>query len=724
MKMDSRRLIRSVLLATLLWLATTSLVVGVAAAEGEDLFVPEPRPGDRATYRISQVILDPDTARGDLRALTEVTYAWFPEVTATNPEFAPRSGQVLRSAYVFGDRIYNQEAVYDGATGFPLYASQSASTTTDGTNYGLILEDLIGSEGFTTNWRAQWFDGALGPCGVRPVFTVPPKAGDIVPIAGMCDWPGGDDGSLYRADGWRTEGNRPAFRFTSLKDDALHLWYDGQSSFPLRIESPLADTVSSDYTFGRMFVLERMSFERGDNAYPAPQTAPGLGPAPLLPRPAWGVADNGIDHPFPLSLAYAAALSEEDAPGAGNLGNDPTVPEFLADHPGAYLGYASYTDLVDSQGEHHHTWWMIFTDGAERLGKRVELGPPGFSSIFLPKAAAGTGISIYDWEPSASYAPADVRGLFPPPTLLPDDMPSVEGLWLRYTAISGLEPNAYGFQLRCADPLCSATRAEALAGRSRGDLYGAFNVFGDVIVEHSSIWESIWVDAGGRLQRTYATATTSDTPIPLVPSGSGKDAPAQPVPVAWIPTTWSAGTQAAAAGLGVMALLAGVVYYVWPALKGTLGLGLFSRIEHGAVLEHPMRRRIYDAIGAEPGIHFQALARKAGTGRGALDHHLRKLVAAELVTVRRAPGFTCYFQKGTLGRQVLDAAPALRSDGSRAVLQAVAAMPGSSSRQLAAHLGVAPSTMSYHLKRLQDAGLVTPGEKSGVRVTALGLQSA
>lgn len=725
MTMDTRRLVRALALTALLWLATTSLVVGAAAAdEGNGgLVVPDPRPGDRATYRVSQVILDEDTALGDLRAMTQASFEWLPEAIVTDGDFGSRSAHILRSAYLFGREVYPHETAYDGTTGQPIYGTQSSSTTTDGTHYGVVLEDLIGSDGFTTDWRAQWFTGPLGPCGVRPAFVASPQPGDIVPIAGSCTWPGGSEVARYRADGWRDEPHGLSFRFSSLENESLHLWYDGASSFPLRIESPLHDTVYRDYTYGRMFVLERIAFERGAEPYPVPTSNPGPGPAPVASRPQWGVSDDGVEHPFRLSEAYAAAVAEEDVPGSASAGADPTVPAFLAERPGAYLGYASYTDLVDSQGEHHHTWWMIFTDGRDRLGKRVELGPIGFSSVFLPAAAAGDEVYVYDWTPSPDYAPADVRGLFPTPDFLPDEMPAAASLMQRYEAASGRAANSYGFQLRCATEACGATRAEGVAGYSTGDLYGAFNVFGDVVVEHSGVWDSIWVDGQGRLQRTYTAVTSSDTPVPIVQSNTGDQPAVAPARAGgWAPTQWDVGTQAAAAGLGVFALLAGILYYLWPAAKGALGLGLFSRIEDDKVLDHPTRRRIHDAIQAEPGIHFQALSRKADVGRGALDHHLRKLVASDIVTVRKAPGYTCYFPKGQLDRRLLDAAPAVRSDGSKAVLQAVAARPGASSRDLAVGLGMAPSTVSYHLKRLQAAGLVLPGDV-GVHLTPLGAQA-
>ena len=718
MTMDARRLVRALLLTAVLWLATTSVVVGVASATTDgDLVVPQVRPGDRATYTTTQVVLDEETARGDLRAMTEASFEWMAEETVADRDFDVRSAHILRSAYVFADTVYSHEAAYDGATGAPIYQAQAASSTSDGTNYGLVLEDLVGSDGATLQWRAEWYSGDLGPCGVRPAFLAPPQPGDIVAIAGSCGWPGDEAVMLYRADGWRDGPAGRGFRFTSVDHEELHLWYDNLSPFPLLVESPLTDTIVAEYTFGRMFRLERIAYERGESAYPLPLMAEGPGPAPLVPRPAWGLDDSGVEHPFPLSTAFAAAMAESDPPTASTTGTDQTVPDFYAANPSAYVGFASYSDLIDQQGNHHHTWWLAFTDGQDVLGKRVELGPVGFSSVFLP-SQTGEAVYVYDWDAE------DFTG-FPDPAMLPPYMPGAAALLERYDALAGRPGNMYGFIMRCQSETCGAAEAEAVAGYSSGDLYGALQVVGDAVVEHASAWDSIWVADDGRLARTYSAISSSGASFPIVPSATGKEPATVVTTPGWIPSEWSGPTKAAAAGLGLLALLAGALYYLWPAVKGALGLGLFSRTRDDQLLDHPRRAQVLQLVQAEPGIHFQDMARRLDMGRGNLEHHLRKMLAAGLLTKVQNGGYACYFPKGSTDHKVMQAAPVLRSQGGRAVFDAVRANPGASSRDLAVALGLAPSTVSYHLKRLQDAGLVFGAAAGvGVRLSPLGEQAA
>lgn len=179
---------------------------------------------------------------------------------------------------------------------------------------------------------------------------------------------------------------------------------------------------------------------------------------------------------------------------------------------------------------------------------------------------------------------------------------------------------------------------------------------------------------------------------------------------------------AAAAGVGLLGGLAAAAYLMWPKLK-FLGAGLYSRIGRDDVLAHDVRRRIRDEVAAEPGIHFRELKRRLGVGRGILEHHLDKLVDADVLSEASSTGYRCYFPHGRVDRQVMQAAAALRSDTARTLLRAVAARPGASLSDLARAAGMATSTASYHLDRLVEAGLVAKGRdgsKLSLRVTPTG----
>jgi DNA-binding IclR family transcriptional regulator len=54
-----------------------------------------------------------------------------------------------------------------------------------------------------------------------------------------------------------------------------------------------------------------------------------------------------------------------------------------------------------------------------------------------------------------------------------------------------------------------------------------------------------------------------------------------------------------------------------------------------------------------------------------------------------------------------EAASAVKADGARKILEVVRSQPGLSSADVASRTGLQPSTVTYHVQRLQAAGLLT-----------------
>ncbi len=184
-----------------------------------------------------------------------------------------------------------------------------------------------------------------------------------------------------------------------------------------------------------------------------------------------------------------------------------------------------------------------------------------------------------------------------------------------------------------------------------------------------------------------------------------------------------AGLPAPATAIGAIATLAALLVLAWPWLKAGGPLALFSRVSGGRVLENPRRAALLDLVEAEPGIHLRELARRTGQAEGALRHHLARLVDAGKVRAVRGPRYLCYFPVGAVDRNVAAAAPLLKSDVARRLLERCAAEPGLSGQRLAADLGVTPGAVTYHVQRLSAAGLLQQrrlGREQLVDVTALG----
>jgi len=168
------------------------------------------------------------------------------------------------------------------------------------------------------------------------------------------------------------------------------------------------------------------------------------------------------------------------------------------------------------------------------------------------------------------------------------------------------------------------------------------------------------------------------------------------------------------------AALAGLLVVLLRRLDRPLGvlLGLYSRLSDDEIAEHPQRHRILSLLEDEPGLHLGALARALDLSESTLRHHLAKLEEADLVVRREADGYTCYFRPGTDPRE-REALARLRSPTAEAILSALCSGNHDSQRAVARALDLAPSTVSYHVGRLRDAGLLADEGHEGRRVTPL-----
>ena len=540
------------------------------------------------------------------------------------------------------------------------------------------------------------------PCGYASALQLGPQPlSQPVEVLGRCPPPGallaGDARELpsprFLASGHDRVGGREAVVFGHESSaEALRLWYAADVPYPVRMLAPLS---ASGLDVPRMHLLYEMtSFEPG--ALPAAGSGPGVDSAPRLPE---GPDAAGVDHPFPLAAALLAA--REDV-------LDPAVRDWLAAHPDAAIDTAGYAQLRDgTDGANvRHQWSFTLTDGRDALAVTVTKGPPEpVATLPIPLGALPTDDGV---DVASTEVPADGR---PTPLQMPATAPRVASLleaWQRDGG-SGGDP-AWAFRFG-ADGGHWVAAGHATATGTGGDGQGQQDGAAPTVA-----YAFLGTDAAGRFLFLEESPGRYDPPREATPDDIGpwwdpssRDRDARdPASFALASVGfWTFPEAETAATISVAAILVGALGAIlWPAKWGLPALGLFSRIGHDQVLEHPLRERIVQVIEAEPGIHFQELVRKLDAGRGTMEHHLRKLVDANLVSTNVSQGFTCYFPKGKVDRHLMAAAPVLKSDGARQVLQAIQESPGRAAQDVAGVTGLTPSTVNYHLKRLVASGLV------------------
>ncbi|WP_267642126.1 winged helix-turn-helix transcriptional regulator [Haloarchaeobius amylolyticus] len=218
----------------------------------------------------------------------------------------------------------------------------------------------------------------------------------------------------------------------------------------------------------------------------------------------------------------------------------------------------------------------------------------------------------------------------------------------------------------------------------------------------------------------FATGTTGDQSRAgdvLAGSPDGRDAAATGA-AGWLPATpaglggavpgpMGAGLAAASLAVGGTAYTRGrsILRWLRDALDDSpLGAVLrYSRYDGSDPLAHEDRARIHRVVTDAPGVYLSAISDASDVPLSTVRHHVRILEEEGLVTSVKLEGKRRYFPADTEDRELH---AALASPPRAAIIERLAAEGGALVGELAEALDRDPSTLSHHLGRLEDAGLV------------------
>ncbi len=166
--------------------------------------------------------------------------------------------------------------------------------------------------------------------------------------------------------------------------------------------------------------------------------------------------------------------------------------------------------------------------------------------------------------------------------------------------------------------------------------------------------------------------------------------------------------------MGTIASVAGVMFVVAALLGAAQWLSaspvvpLFSRLESGKVLSHPLRGQLYTTVRQRPGVSPQELVIAHEAGWSTVVYHLRVLEQHGLVTGvrdgRHRRFFDCTSGRWANGRKTVLATMLNPTTAKVACL--VQDEPGVAQRSLAERLELAPSSVNWHVRRLVKVGLL------------------
>lgn len=124
---------------------------------------------------------------------------------------------------------------------------------------------------------------------------------------------------------------------------------------------------------------------------------------------------------------------------------------------------------------------------------------------------------------------------------------------------------------------------------------------------------------------------------------------------------------------------------------------------------------ILDCVDENPGIHFNELVRSISPATGQVQYHIRRLIDSNEVDRMSLYGRTHYYPaeypEGDRGAVAL-----LRRETARGIVVYVIENGESHPEEVADGLGIARSTLEWHLGRLEEQGLVEKARGDGSRV--------
>ena len=124
------------------------------------------------------------------------------------------------------------------------------------------------------------------------------------------------------------------------------------------------------------------------------------------------------------------------------------------------------------------------------------------------------------------------------------------------------------------------------------------------------------------------------------------------------------------------------------------------------ILNFETRRKIYEFVENNPGLHFNEISRRIEIPRTTLFHHLRVLEKQDLIELRYKGEYKYVYPKNELGAKEKEILELLRKKIPCIILLHFFFSHSCSQIELSRDLNLHPSTVSYHLKKMMKMGII------------------
>lgn len=130
------------------------------------------------------------------------------------------------------------------------------------------------------------------------------------------------------------------------------------------------------------------------------------------------------------------------------------------------------------------------------------------------------------------------------------------------------------------------------------------------------------------------------------------------------------------------------------------------------ILELPVRKKLTEYIRKNPGVHFRQIARDLELAIGQLDFHLNTLTKGEVLIKDGSTSNARYYVRDKFSREERKAMSYLRREIPRGIVIFLMENPDATPHEILEMFDFTHATLSYHLKRLEKAGILKV-EQSG-----------
>lgn len=125
------------------------------------------------------------------------------------------------------------------------------------------------------------------------------------------------------------------------------------------------------------------------------------------------------------------------------------------------------------------------------------------------------------------------------------------------------------------------------------------------------------------------------------------------------------------------------------------------------ILELQTRKEIFEYVQTNPGVHFSQVKRDLNMETGLLQHHLRTLENYDVLMSEDHQGKRRLFVAEELDNEEREILSSLRYETTRHILLFLVQEDKARNGAIAEELGVAPATVSWHVSRLVENGIVS-----------------